>query len=96
MRKSNTERINNIVDQVLKDLNIDTKLKEARLINSWQEVVGKTINSYTEKLSIKKRILYVRLNSSVVRNELYMLKDQLTDRLNEKAGDKIIDEIKLS
>ncbi len=96
MRKSNTEKINSIVDQVLKDLNIDTKLKEARVINSWQEVVGKTINSYTEKLSIKKRILYVTLNSSVVRNELYMLKDQLADRLNEKAGEKIIDEIKLT
>ena len=93
MRKSNTQKINEVLDDSLKSLNIDHKLDEVRLINSWEEVVGKTITKYTNGLFIKKKKLFVNLDSSVVRNELYMIKDELIDALNKKAGKKIIEEI---
>lgn len=93
MRKNNTQKIEDVVNEYLKALNIDGKLKEVRLIRSWDEVVGKTIARSTREIFIKDRKLFVKLNSSVIRNELFMLRDGLKKALNDKAGEIIIDEI---
>ena len=65
------------------------------VINSWEEIVGKAISSRTTKIYIKDHILYVHLNSSVVRNELLMLREALREKLNQKAGSEVIKEIVL-
>lgn len=93
MRKSNTQKIFDIIKDSLKDMNIERKMKEVGLVKSWEEVVGKTITRYTRNLYIKDEILFVTLKSSVVRNELYMIKDGLIKALNEKAGEQMIKDI---
>lgn len=93
MRKSNTQSLGEVLKESLKDLNIESKIKEVGLIKSWEEIVGKTIVKYTQSVYISKKILHVKLKSSVVRNELFMLKDGLIEKLNEKAGEIIITDI---
>ena len=93
MRKSNTEKLGDIIKESLKDLNIDSKLKEVQLINSWEKVVGKTITRYTRNMYIKDKKLFVNVDSSVVRNELLMIKDALINALNKEVGEEIIIEI---
>lgn len=95
MRHSRTESIDKVVESYLKALGIDKKMKEVMLINSWEEIVGKTVARVTESLFIRHGTLYVSLRSSVVRNELQMLKSGLIKALNEKAGTVIINEIVL-
>ncbi|HRW64114.1 MAG TPA: DciA family protein, partial [Bacteroidales bacterium] len=73
MRKKNTQKIDEVIHEYLKALKIDDKLKEVHLIRSWEDVVGKTIARSTKDIYIKNRKLFVVLNSSVIRNELFML-----------------------
>lgn len=93
MRKKNTQKIDDVVREYLKALKIDGKLKEVKLIKSWEDVVGKTIARSTNDIYIKDRKLYVKLNSSVIRNELFMLRDGLKKALNDRAGEVLVDEI---
>ena len=93
MRRSHTQNISDVVSQLLKELNIDQKMKEVRIINSWDEVLGANITRATSKIFIKNRVLFVYLKSPVVRNELMMLKSGIIKALNDKVGEKIIDEI---
>jgi hypothetical protein len=93
MRKKNTQKIDDVVKEYLKAFKIDDKLKEVRLIKSWDDIVGKTIARSTSNIYIDNRKLFVILNSSVIRNELFMLRDGLKKALNDKAGEIIIDEI---
>ena len=93
MRRSNTQNISDVVSQLLKELHIDHKLKEIRLINSWEEILGKNVARATTNIFIKNRILFVSLKSSVVRNELMMLKTGIIKALNEKAGEILVDDI---
>jgi predicted nucleic acid-binding Zn ribbon protein len=95
MRRSKTISIAEAVTDYIKELNLGGKLNEISVINSWEEIVGKAISSRTSKIYIKDNILYVHLNSSVVRNELLMLREVLKDKLNEKAGSKVINDIVL-
>ncbi|MCB2195339.1 MAG: DUF721 domain-containing protein [Bacteroidetes bacterium] len=93
MRKKNTQKIDDVIKEYLKALKIDDKLKEVNLIKSWDDVVGKTIARSTQNIYIKNRKLFVKLNSSVIRNELFMLRDGLKKALNDRAGEELIDEI---
>ncbi len=96
MRKKNTQKIDDVVKEYLKALKIDDKLKEVRLIKTWDEVVGKTIARSTSNIYITNRKLFVKLNSSVIRNELFMLREGLKKALNDRAGEIVIDEIILN
>jgi predicted nucleic acid-binding Zn ribbon protein len=95
MRRSETQNISAIVRALLKQHGLEDKLLEHRLIKSWDDLLGKAIARHTKKLYIKDRCLFVSLDSSVVRNELMMIRDELIKRLNENTGAKVIDKIVL-
>ena len=71
-------------------------LDEQKVIQSWPKVVGPFIASHTIDLSIKNGVLYARVDSDVLRNELSYSKSLLMKNLNEMAGKEIVKEIVLS
>ncbi len=93
MRRSKTISLAEALKDYVKVMNLEGKLNEVGLINSWEDIVGKAISSRTSKMYIKDQILYVHLNSSVVRNELLMLRQALIEKLNENAGSEVIKDI---
>ena len=93
MRRSKTITLAEAIKDFISDMGLGEKLDETSLIASWEEVVGKTISTRTTKVYIKNHVFYVHLNSSVVKNELQMLRSSLIDRLNEKAGKQLIKDI---
>jgi predicted nucleic acid-binding Zn ribbon protein len=95
MRRSKTISLAEAINDYIKEMNLGGKLNEIAVINSWEEIVGKAISSRTTKIYIKDGTLFVYLNSSVVRNELLMLRETLRTKLNEKAGSEVIKEIVL-
>jgi predicted nucleic acid-binding Zn ribbon protein len=95
MRRSKTISLAEAMKDYIREMNLGDKLSEVGVINSWEETVGKAISSRTSKLYIKDHVLYVHLTSSVVRNELLMLRQTLKEKLNEKAGSEVIKEIVL-
>lgn len=95
MRRSKTISLAEAVNDYIKEMNLGAKLSEITVINSWEEIVGKAISSRTTKIFIRDHTLYVHLNSSVVRNELLMLREALREKLNEKAGSEVIKDIVL-
>lgn len=90
MKRSNTQPISAILKLVFSDLNIEKKLKEVELMNSWAEVTGKFIAAKTTNMYIKNKVLYVNIESSVIRNELILLREGLIDKLNRKCGQEVI------
>ncbi len=93
MRRSKTITLAEALKDYIAEMNLGGKLNEVGLINSWDEIVGKAISSRTSKIYIKDHILYVHLSSSVVRNELLMLREALKEKLNERAGTEVIKDI---
>lgn len=93
MRRSKTISISEAISDYIREHNIGDKLNEAAIINSWDETVGKAISSRTSKIYIKDHVLFVHLNSSVVRNELLMLRQALKEKINGKIGEEVIKDI---
>ena len=95
MRRSKTITLAEAIKDYVNEMGFNEKLAETSLIGSWEDIIGKAISTRTSKIYIKDHVLYVHLNSSVVRNELHMLKDSLKNKLNEKAGKLLIKDIVL-
>jgi predicted nucleic acid-binding Zn ribbon protein len=93
MRRSKTISLAEAIKDYIREMNLEGKLVEINLVNSWEEIVGKAISSRTSKVYIKEHVLYVHLNSSVVRNELLMLREALRAELNRRAGSEVIKDI---
>jgi predicted nucleic acid-binding Zn ribbon protein len=93
MRRSKTISLAEAVNDYIREMNLGGKLSEVTVINSWEEIVGKAISSRTTKIFIRDHILYVHLSSSVVRNELLMLREAIREKLNGKAGSEVIKDI---
>jgi predicted nucleic acid-binding Zn ribbon protein len=69
------------------------KLAETRLMNYWNNELSPAISRYTNRLSVRNRVLYVGLTSAVLKNELMMLREQMIINLNREAGRQVIDDI---
>lgn len=93
MRRSKTISLAEAISDYISEMNLTGKLNETGILNSWDEVVGKAISSRTTKIYIKDKVLFVHLSSSVVRNELLMLREALKNKLNQKAGTEVIKDI---
>lgn len=93
MRKTYTQPLGEVLREYLNVFGLDKKLVEMRLIDSWPNAVGLAVANKTKGLQIKNRVLFVYLNSSIVRAELLAIRFDLPKRLNELAGANIIDEV---
>jgi len=95
VRRSKTISLAEAMQDYIKELNLGDKLREVSVIDSWESIVGKAISSRTSKVYIKDGVLFVYLKSSIVRNELMMLREALREKLNRQAGAEVIREIVL-
>jgi predicted nucleic acid-binding Zn ribbon protein len=95
MRKSNEQNISDLVKEYLKKMQIDDKIKEHRIAEIWEMVLGKTIANQTKNIFIKNKVLFVYMHSSIVRNELMMMREGIIKAINDKYGEKMIEKIVL-
>jgi hypothetical protein len=95
MRRSATKSIRDFLDDFIRENGMETRLKEADAVESWNELMGPVMIRYTRNARVAKGILYVELISPVVRAELMMMREELRRRINEKAGREIIYQIVL-
>lgn len=93
MKEGKTRRIDELVDQVLKQMGVFQKFKEHEVCQIWPEVVGQMIASRTKKLEVVDGRLFVSFTSAVVRNEILMVKEGLIKALNDKVGKEVIREM---
>jgi len=93
MKRSNTLSLGDAVNEFIAENRIGRKLKEINLAHEWESLLGKTINRYTRSIRIENGILYADITSAVVKNELFMMREEISRRLNEKAGEVLIRKI---
>ncbi|WP_340112319.1 DUF721 domain-containing protein [Maribellus mangrovi] len=93
MRRSNTQSLSEVLKEYIEQHRIERKLKEVDVVEGWEKLLGKTIAHYTRNIYIRKRILFVEISSAVVKNELFMMREEICRRINENAGEEIVEKI---
>lgn len=92
-RTSNEAPLKEVIDRWLKAYKLDGKMKEIEVVNSWPELMGTAVAHRTKEISIRNKTLYLKMESSVMRDELAHGKSIIIQRVNEFAGFEIINDI---
>lgn len=92
-RNSNEAPLKDVLGRWLKAYGLDTKMKELDVIAAWPEMMGIAVANRTAEIKIKNKILYLRMESSVMRDELAHGKSLIIQRVNEFAGFEIIKDV---
>ena len=93
MKRQNTMTIGESLSLWIDSSNMRTRFDEKHLISAWAPTVGDYIASKTSNIYIKNRVLFVSIDSSVVRNELMLAKSMLLKKLNESCNSNLVDDI---
>jgi predicted nucleic acid-binding Zn ribbon protein len=93
MKNSNEQTLKEAILALLEEYRLKDGLQESRLISSWDNVAGKFIASNTESIYIRKKNLYIRLNSAALKHELRFAKSDLINSLNKSVGQEVITDI---
>ena len=59
----------------------------------WEQIMGKTIARYTDKIQIHGHTLYIDTSVAPLRQELLYQKDNIIQRVNEALGEPVIKEV---
>jgi predicted nucleic acid-binding Zn ribbon protein len=92
-RTSNEAPLKEVIDRWLRAYRLDGKMKELDIINAWPEMMGTAVAHRTKEIKIRNKTLYLKMESSVMRDELAHGKQVIIERVNEKAGSEIINNV---
>ena len=59
----------------------------------WEQIMGKTVSRYTDKIQIHGHTLYVNTAIAPLRQELVYQKDKILQLVNEALGENVIKEV---
>ena len=94
MFRTEVKLAKDVVMYFLRQRGWETPLLQRRLMQSWKEVAGDVVHSYTRELNIRNQTLYVSLVNTALRADLSMMKQQLVQQLNAKVGAQVITDIR--
>lgn len=81
------------IQQFLSKSRLKTGIQALRIEEIWEEVMGKTIARYTDKIQVINHTLFVYTNVAPLKNELLFQKEKIIERVNEALGEKLIKEV---
>jgi hypothetical protein len=87
------------IGEALKEFINKSKLKNGiravQIERIWEELMGKTIAKYTDKIEIINHTLFIHTNVGPLKQELLFQKTQIIQRINEVFGEQVINEVKI-
>jgi hypothetical protein len=81
------------IQQFLQKSRLKNGIQAARIEDVWEELMGKTIAKYTDKIQIINRTLFVTTSIGPLKNELMYQKEIIMQKVNEAMGEKVIGEV---
>jgi predicted nucleic acid-binding Zn ribbon protein len=90
MKRSEFQSLGSAIREYLKEEKFDVKIAEIDAVNLWESIIGKQIAMATSSIYIKDGTLYVQLKSSIVRNELFMIRNDIIQVMNQRIGRRVV------
>ena len=95
MRGNNNRTLGEIIKRLMQNPKLSDRLENLDAIDAWKEIIGVPLFKYIIDQKVYKGVLYVKLKSSVVRNELSYKKSEFIQKINERLGKDLITDIVL-
>lgn len=91
---SRPEKLHGALSRSLKGLNLELRMREARVMALWPEIVGPATASKSRALYVNRGTLTVAVNSSSWHNQLKLMRDQILIGIEQRVGPGVIRDIR--
>ena len=81
------------IQQFLQKSRLKNGIQALRIEDIWEEMMGKTIAKYTDKIQIINHTLYITSSVAPLKNELLYQKEKIIERVNEALGEKLVKDV---
>ena len=85
------------IGEALKKFLDSSKLKSGiravQIEDVWEEVMGKTIARYTDKIQLINTTLFIYTSEGALKQELLYLKPKIIERINEALHENVVTEV---
>ena len=85
-KKRRPTELTTVIDELLVKYRISHDSVEHSIREKWAELVGVANASYSHPLTVEKKLLVVLVSHAVVRNQLFMHKDSIVEKLRKLPG----------
>jgi hypothetical protein len=81
------------IKKFLEQSRIKSDIQALQIEDVWEQIMGKTIARYTDKLHIINDTLFITTQVGPLKQELTFQKEKIIQRVNEALGQKVIAKI---
>ncbi len=81
------------IDKLLRAYGYQDQLDELEIIKIYENLVGQLFANHTQKVGFKNKILYVKLDSASLKQELSYVKEGLVEKINRELGRRVVEKI---
>jgi hypothetical protein len=81
------------IQQFLQKSRLKSGIQALRIEEIWEQVMGKTIAKYTDKIQIINHTLYITSSVAPLKNELLYQKEKIIERVNDALGEKLVRDV---
>jgi hypothetical protein len=85
--------IGDAIQQFLNQSRIKGGIQALQIEDVWEQIMGKTIARYTEKLQIIGDKLIITTSVAPLKHELKYQKEKIKQRVNEALGQRVVNEV---
>ncbi len=93
MRRTKTMLMGDLLEEFFKRPYIAAKVAEGKLPDTWRAIVGDPAADRTTELRLERHILYVCIQSSVLRQELFYQREALKEEINRRSGVRLVNAV---
>lgn len=90
---SNSTPLKPLIDKLLRAYGYQDQLDEIAIVEAYDEIVGPVFSKHTTNIYFKKKTLFIKLDSSTLKQELSYAKEAIKEKLNQTVGRRIVEQI---
>jgi predicted nucleic acid-binding Zn ribbon protein len=92
-RRPGIKTLGEAIESLLDSYKLRAKFDETSVTAFWEKIIGKHIASHTSAVYVKNKVLFLKIDSAPLRNELVLAKSKLIQSVNREYGYEMIDDI---
>ena len=93
MKKESAKLISEVISQFVEENGLEQGLLRVRIFEAWNLVIGENASKAVDTLFYRDKKLHCRLNSAVIRSQLFMNKKRFITKINELLAEDVLDDI---
>lgn len=96
VKRGEIKNISKVLNEVLAQKQFRIGIDNLKVQEAWVKTMGKNIQKYTYTVKYKKGVLFIKLKSSVLKEELTFEKRKVINLINKELGKEYVKDLVLN